>query len=179
MSQIFESSIISLVLGSIISGCANIEKMLAGVYFDSKTYKCISKFFEIIKNYFRYSFFGKCTEIIIERDYNVFTQSVVMLRLMKLRKGYKEKFKFYLINSRMLSAITDIKRSLLAFPVKAVSIIIFSAMVINVVLMFFLKKEISLFGWFIRIMFFLISIRGLFCGIDWQKVKNTSIMLRD
>lgn len=85
---------------------------------------------------------------------------------------------FYLGISSTISLTEDAKEQFVFSPVKMISAIIFTTVVVNTALSFILAKQIGLWGWLMRGLFLFVGISGLSCQADWSTVKKGSVFLR-
>lgn len=128
-----------------------------------------------INLYFRYSFFGKIIEIKIKKEEDmILNESRVVVWLINLYKKWRYKIISILKLSKTITSMDLLKRESHLLPIKIGSIITIVAIFTNIIFSILLKKEIGLFGWFIRISLLLIGFSGLSSNATWEDVNKTS-----
>lgn len=177
MSQILNTSIAISLLKRSYEWYARIEQMLIDIYYNSQTHRLTKGFREKIKICFRYSFLGRITE---ERETTPLTldNSQVVQYMIDFYKRWKNKIIRYSKISLTVGLAKDTKEELYFSPVRVISIITVTTIMINVVLSIVLQKQIGLWGWLMRVLFLFLGFGGLFCRVDWLTVKKNSVFLR-
>jgi len=174
METIVRTSIFISVLKKIYTRECLITNWIYTIFTDSQIYKLIVRFKEGIRINFRYSFLGKITEINREQNFAILETSNVMERLRKLSNKILAYFQVSVIRSFM----GKLNRKLYLFPIKTGSTIIIIVIITNITLSSLLKREIGLWGWFLRGMFIFIAGNGLSSQVSWEEVRKTSYFLR-
>ena len=132
---------------------------------------------EKIKICFRYSFLGRITEI-KEINLAVLDNSRAVRCLICFYKRWRDKIIHYSKTSSTVNLAEDTKEQFVLSPAKLISIIIVTAILVNVALSIILHKQIGLWGWLMRGLFLFAGVSGLFCQADWPTIKKSSILLR-
>lgn len=156
-------------------GC--LRHRLSYIYCNSQTYKVLNKFWEKIKVCFRYSFLGRVIEI-KQRTLVILDNSRAVQYLINLYKRWKDRVVCYLKTSLTISLAENTKEELNFSPVKIVSIILVTAVIVNLFLSVFLHKQISSGAWLMRGLFLFVGVAGLFCLTDWPTVRKSSVFFK-
>lgn len=153
------------------------EQKLVSVYHDSKTCRLTRGFYGGVKVCFRYSFLGRITET-EQTSSGVLDKSRTVQNLINLYLRWKDKIIRSLKASSTIKLAKGTKKELYFSPMKIISIIIITAITINIFLSIVLQKQIGLWGWLMRGLFLLAAVLSLFCTKDWSTVKKSSIILK-
>lgn len=154
-----------------------LEQRIGYIFQYSQTCWLLERFLEKIKICIRYSFLGRITEI-KEKDTTILNNSYTVRYLIEFCQRWKNKISGYLNASLTAKLTKDTEQQLYFSPVILISIIVASAIFVNTFLSFIFQKEISLWGWLIRVLFLFVSISGLFCQADRSVIKEGSILLK-
>lgn len=177
MSQVLDASITILLLRCASKWYGYIERSVIDIYSHSQTHKLLSGPRTKLKTYSRYSFLGRITEI-KQTSSVVLVNSCTVQSLINFYKRWKNKMFYYLRDSLSTELAKDTKKELYFSPVRIISLIIVTTIVVNGALSFILQKQIDLWGWLIQGLFLFAGISGLFCQVDWPTVKSSSIFLK-
>lgn len=72
----------------------------------------------------------------------------------------------------------EIKRELYGLPVKTGGIVLFTAVLSNMLLSLLLHKEIEVLGWSMRVLLLFVAFWVIFCKVGWEELKRTSLLIR-
>lgn len=176
MKEIFHTSITALFIKYIQKSFRNAGAKLRYLSDNSCSQKIIRKIVNSTRFYFRYSFFGKISELPVE--YKVLNNSRAIEWLSKKYKKTKRLSIGYTATSVVIQAAGKIKQQLSFLTVRKLGIIIFTAVLINIILSIFLNKEIRLLGWILRLLFLFTGIFSLLCPVSSCKdLKRTSFII--
>lgn len=147
------------------------------VYRHSQTCKLAEKFRAGIKISFRYSFLGRITET-GPISSGLLDNSKLVQYLLHSYKKWMSKIIQLHQSSSTADLAKDTKKNLFSYPVRIISMIGIIAITVNVIFSFVFRKEICLWGWLMRGLFFSLAVLGVFCQANWQSVKKNSIFLK-
>jgi hypothetical protein len=148
------------------------------VYQHSATYIIITKAWERIKTYSRYSFIGQISEIKKERNTDIFTNSHLAIALGHFYKISAEKIKKDLKEGLFNNLWRKFKQNFSTIPIQEISVVLIAIVLMNIVLSFLmLKNSPSPYNWFIRFLLLYLSVSGIFCHAKWEEVKKSSFIL--
>lgn len=147
-------------------------------YKDSWIKKTREKLISQAKTCFRYSFLGKITEIGEEDNTEIIHNSKVAKWMIDSYNILKNIIANYSPSSIIMNSTLEVKKELHSSPVKAGGMILFTAILSNILLSLLLHKEIGLLGWIIRTVLLLAAFWGIFCGVGWEELKKTSWFIR-
>lgn len=153
------------------------EQRLIDIYCNSQALRLAKGFCAGVKNLFLHSFLGRVTEI-KQASPGVLDGSRVLQYLINLNKRWRNKIIRYSGRSLATCAAKDIKTGLYLSPAKIISIIVLTAITVNVVLAFILHKQIGSYGWLMRGLFLFAGIAGLFCEAGLKNIKSSSLFLK-
>jgi len=155
-----------------------IEQRLEETYKNSLTHRAVKRIWDKIKNYFKYSFLGRIAGIKEKDNVVILYNSKFAIWLLRVYKNSKNWIVGYLRTSIFVNSAGELKESLFFLPVKIVSTILITAILINIFLFLLFDKEIELLGWILRGSLFFIGLGGLFCNANLHDIKITSLVLR-
>ena len=155
----------------------SLEQRISYIYHNSQTHSLISGFWQKTKTCFRYSFLGMITET-EEANPVVLDDSRAVHYLISFYKRWKDKITCYLRTSLTIGLAKDTKEQLNLSPVKLISIIVVTTIMVNVFCSIVLQKQIGLWGWLMRVLFLFAGAAGLSCQADWPVLKENSVFLR-
>ena len=178
INRILETSIIVSFILYVYGIYISIERKIDDVYKDSVLYRLISEFSERIKIYFKYSFFGRITEINQEENSLILDSSKVVQWVMVSYKKNMDKIVNYSNMSSVSGFAGQIKSEFDLLPVKTGGIIVVIAVLVDIILSIMLQKDVSLLGWIVRGVLLFVGAGGIFNSASWDEIKNTSIALR-
>jgi hypothetical protein len=176
--EIIRTSIFLSMLQKIQTQEHFITSRIYKIFTESQTYRLMVKFQEGTRVNFKYSFLGKMTEIDEGQNINILESSNTMKLLMGLSDKYKYKILNYFKASAISNSIDKLNKGFYLFPIKTASMIIIIAIITNIIISFFLKREIGLFGWFMRGIFLFMAINGLYSYTSWEELNKTSYFLK-
>lgn len=147
-------------------------------YKDSWIKKTSEKLVSQIRAYFMYSFLGEIKEIGGEVNIEIIHNSKVAQFTGNSYNILKNRIANYAPSSIIMNAGLGVKKELYSLPVKTGGMIIFTAILSNVLLSLFLRKGIGLLGWIIMAVLLLVAFWGMFCEVSWEELKKTSWLIR-
>ncbi len=177
-ARIIENSILISLAKRLAKGQSAFADLLYRIYAESRIYRVIRGLFIRTKIYFKFSFLGKITDLERQQDIAVLQESAVIRWLVNLYKIVKQRISIYLTYSRTNSLYLSLKKSFYFFPVKTISTIVISAVITNTALSIFLKREIGLLSFFMRLLLLFAGLSGLNSQADWPTAKENSLVLR-
>ena len=149
------------------------------IYKDSQLYKKKSKLFQTIIACFKYSFLGRITDIRDGQDGAVtLSESWFVRWLLDICRIFKSKLINCLATSLIVNSTKEIRKNLHSLPIKLGSIILVTAVSINMFLSILLHREIELLWWVIWILLLFVGLGGLSCDARWEEIKKTSLLMR-
>lgn len=178
MSRTFtNNSCFILLLRSMSIKYRALEETLYGLCKDSRTHRLITELIYNFRNYLKFSFIGKISEIKKREDTKFLEISITLKWLNNFYKKSKTDFNIFLNNSKIHNSAIQLKEQFYSSPLKIISIIVIIAVVTNIILSILFKIRISLFGWVMRSLLLFGGFTGLNSGMDWVTVKSNSIIL--
>lgn len=150
----------------------NNNKMRA-VYLESVTHRLIEKMNETVRICFRYSFLGRITETGQTAPLGLGNSRMLQYLLHFYRRGIN-----CLSNSATVSVAQNLQRELYCFPVKIISIIVITTVMVNAFLLVILQIKLDLWNFLIRVLLLFVATAGLSCEADCPTVKKSSIFLK-
>lgn len=179
MGQFLDSSIFILLLRFVYSCWIRSTQKIADVYSDSHTFGILKKIFKKTKIYFGYSHLAMILDIRKTSPvvWTVLDNNRMLQRIINLYKKNREKIIRYFDRSFVTALVKNIQKGLYASPVSIISLVMIIAVLVNSALLFILPNQAGLWGWFIRAVFFLVGLSGLFCKLDWEHLKKNSFLI--
>jgi len=177
VNQILNTSITILLWKHIYKRYSFTAQRVSYIYHNSLTHGLINRIWEKIKICFRYSFLGRITET-EQITSGILDGSRMAQYLVSFCKRWMNKITQALNASSTIDLAKDTKKDLYFSPVRVTSIIVVIAITTNVFMSIILQKQIGLWGWLMRGLFYWIAVSGLFCKADWPTVKRNSVFLR-
>ena len=153
------------------------KKKVDYIYHQSQIHKLAKGFWEKLKISFRYSFLGRITEE-KQTTSGILDNSRGVQYVFNLYKKGGNKVTRCLRTSSAIILTKKTKKDLYFSPVKITSVILITAIIINVVFSFVLQNKIGIYGWLMRGLLLFLAVSGLFCKAGWPTVKSSSIFLR-
>lgn len=153
------------------------EQRLIDIYHNSQIWRLAKGFCAGVKTCFRYSFWGRITEI-KQTSPGVLDSSRAVRYLIDFYKRWKDKIIRYSKASSTVNVVEDTREQLILSPVKILSIIVVTAVLVNALLSVILQKQMGLGDFFVRVLFLFAGTAGLSCQAGWASVKKSSIFLR-
>ena len=177
LRKISDASIVISLFRYFYKWYGYIENKLMGIFHNSQTYRLAKGFYGGVKICFRYSFLGRITET-RQTASGILDNSRTVRSLINYYNKWNDKIIHYFKASSTIDLAKNTKEQLDSSPVKIISIIIVTAITINVLLSIALQKQIGLWGWLMRALFLFGAVSGLFCKANWQTIKRSSVCLR-
>lgn len=128
-----------------------------------------------IRSYFVSSLLGKVTDTSAEGGADTGRIAAYIASRIDNKQSF---LTAYAGSSRVMVFIRDIGGHIYAAPVRALSVIIVSAIIINTALSFLSGITSGWFGWIMRAVFLSIGLCGLSCNAPWQSLKDSSLLLK-
>lgn len=175
LKKISDISLSAVLLQYFYKWHGKIEQRVMGIYCHSQIYRLLKAYCAKAKICFRYSFLGKMTEA-KQVTPAVLDNSRVVRYLINFYKGWRDAIINYSKVSSTINLIEDTREQFTLSPTKIISIIIVTAILVNLALSIILDKQIGLWGWLMRGLFLFVGVAGLFCQADWQAIKKNSIL---
>ncbi len=148
------------------------------VYKDSWISRSLEKSLSQIKVCFRYSFLGRITEIGGEGRPEILDNSKVVRWILNKYNIWKDGIVNYTNSSIMINLVAEVKKELYFLPVKTGGMIVFMAVLTNMVLSLLMGKEMGMFGWSMRGALLFVSFWGMFCEVTWEELKRNSWFIK-
>lgn len=155
-----------------------IKLWLGRIFKDSQIYKFAVKFLIGTKINFKYSFLERITEINMDKYAVILDNSEFLKRFLKIFKILKLSVIDFSKTCVVIGSIKTIKKELYLLPVRIVSSIIVTAIIVNIIFSTLLNKEIGLSGWIIRAIFLFVGLTGLSCSANWGIIKKTNLIFK-
>lgn len=175
--ECFESSIFLRCLKKLRQVYLAIEEKISSVYLGSSTHRLIRNTIEAIKIGFKFSIFGRLTEIEQDVSRNFFETSKATRIALNWMRNSKDALIAFSAPSTLVTSLRSLRYDFFSRSLKFGSITIITTVTVNVILSIILQKQISLWGWVMRGLLLFIGINGLFCNVDWSTLKRNSIFL--
>lgn len=128
---------------------------------------------------FRYSVFGRITEINEYENRDVLSHSVVVNKFMTIYERFIWKLSLYFKESKLSGLVEELSGNILESPLKTGGLIGIIAIAVNFTLIVVFEKEMYTFGAVFRAVLFLIALVCAFSHADWKSVKTGSYILRN
>ena len=172
MKQILSSSISILLLKRYyVWYRAIIGKKRNDFWYNSHLYKLIRIFCEKRSTYFKYSALASITAK-GQMSLGVLDNSRTIQYLFNFYKSWIGKIINYLGISLAAESAKSIKEQLSLFPVRVVSIILMTAVIVNLSLSIVLQRQIGLWGWLLRGLFLFVGVGGLSVMLIGRQLKK-------
>lgn len=179
MRSFLETSCMVTVLGVVYERYCQLERWLGVTYKNSEMYRVTKSFYDKVIVAFRYSFLGGITEV---GDSNgnstIIDNSKVVGSVMNFYNKWKVRLSDYSGTSSVVSSAMKFKRDLHSLPLRTGGMVVFVAVLTNILLFLFLRKEIGIFGWSMRGVFLFVAFWGMFCEVGWEELKKTSRLVK-
>lgn len=172
--EYFETCVFLKYLKKINQNYLAIENKASFICLNSFIHRLIKDVFEAIKIGFRFSLFGRLTEIEPGISSDFFETSKIIKVVLSWMRNFKDKLTNVSTGSIFFASIIALKSDFSLKPLKAGGIIVIVAVTTNLVLAMILERQLSLVGWVVRGLLLFIGISGLFCNSDWEGIKRTS-----
>lgn len=175
--DILDRSIAVSLFRYLYKGYRKIKQRTINIFCYSQTWRLVKGLRTGVKTCFRNSFWGKITEI-KQTSSGVLDSSRAVRYSICFYKRWRNKIIGYSQTSLVTEALKDTKEQFVLVPLKIISTIIVTAILVNVALSLVLHRPIGLWGWLMRALFLFSGIPGLFCRADWLAIKQSGIFLR-
>lgn len=180
--KILESSKTVFILRIFLKSLYKLDGFISRAYKNSCIrriiYNNINNISQKIVIYFRGTFWDRITGKIDNANPEFLKNSKLVHQIIIFNAKSCDRIDSYIKTSSIVSIWREFKREFSLFPLKSTGIIMVIVIMTNIFFIFLFRKEISIFGWFIRVAIFLIGIAGLFCNAGWQNVISDSRILR-
>lgn len=154
------------------------EDRINSIYLNSFCHNLLSICKDGIKIVFRYSIFGRITEVNENSNVDILGHSIVVKRVMKLFEELKDRLYLYFNESRLAGFTGVLSVNFENRPLKTGGLIVIIALAVNSILIAALGKEVNTFGIALRIALFLIAMACSFSNTDWHSVKESSFFIK-
>lgn len=176
-----ETSIFCGIYTIFLNGYRFFRKRIFSLSKDSRILNYLFSARRNIAAAFRYSFFYRITDTDIGKPpalYNILSYSRFLQYCLGSCGSLKTRFASRLKASSTVGLIKNIRMSLYALPLKEAGIVVVIATFINIALFLILKRNISAWGWFMRVLLLLLGLAGILCRVDWPTLKENSRLLK-
>lgn len=178
IKEISNTSVAILLLRSIRSYYFYFNNKIEKIYYES----CVSRILSYIRGRmllsFRFSYCGMFVDVIERASPAVLYNSRFGKNIVNLYKKSQNRILSYLKTSLSGNWPKTIKKEFSLYSLRAVSIILILAVVVNLMLSIIFSQSLSAPQSVILSTFLLVSVFGLFCGVDWGTLKKGSIILK-
>lgn len=140
--------------------------------------RSLEKYLSQIKVCFRYSFLGRITEIGEEGHPEILDNSKVVRWVLNTYNIWRDRLINWANSSVMINSAIEVKKELYFLPVKTGGMVVFMAVLTNMVLSLLMGKEMGVFGWSMRGVLLFVGFWGMFCEVGWEELKKTSRVIR-
>ncbi|MBI3599214.1 MAG: hypothetical protein HY097_01035, partial [Nitrospinae bacterium] len=127
---------------------------------------------------FRYSIFGRLTEVGEGEPIPVFETSRIAQKIVEIYNRFVERITEYSKGSIFVISGIDIGNSFQDKPLKVGGIILVTAIPVNLLLIFITGSDVSYLGMGMRIMLFLLGLAGLYSDTDLETLKEGSVFIK-
>lgn len=178
IEQITDTSICISLVRDFSSWHSHVERVVLGLFKQSQLYKVIEIFQQQAKERFSYFFKKKDFRRKLESDLTSLYNSKIITWLLIIAKTWKNRIPNYLISSTTVNSTKELRKELFLSPLKTINIIIVAAILSNVSVAMLVNKRIEPLGWFSRVCFLFIGVRGVFSDVTWQDIKQNSYFMK-
>ncbi len=165
-------------LKAIYSRYIAFENRMDEIYSYSFCYRISSGIWNWICIVFRYSIFGRLTEIGEGEPVPVFETSKVAQWILRKYNQITEKLLRYSKESIFIISGIDTGESFQQKPLKVGGIILITAIPVNIFLIFITGSDVSYLGMGMRIVLFLLGLAGLYSDTGLETLKEGSVFIR-
>ena len=177
-THFFETSKLVLMLKFTRERYSHMDAYLDNYCKDSRGHHLINKVIIKMNNLFKYSFLEKISRIRQDDNSRSLIDSAVVTCWIDWLKTKKRLLFEFGKTSRIMISTKEAGQAAYREPIKTLSIILSSAILVDIFLCLLFKKEISLLGWVMRGVFLFIVAGGFFCNVDWQSIEDGSIFFK-
>ncbi|KPK42634.1 MAG: hypothetical protein AMJ78_01810 [Omnitrophica WOR_2 bacterium SM23_29] len=157
---------------------SHLETKIAEFYHDSYTYCLVNYFFEKIRLSFKFSFFVGIFRPLAKGTHAIWYNSKVIQGVANTYKRIKSWIIDNLSTSQIGSWTTSIKKEHSLYSVRAASIVLILAVVVNLILSLIFPRQLSALILVMRWVILAMGILGLFCDVEWATLKSSSAILK-
>jgi len=154
------------------------ENRMDEIYSYSLFHRILSKAWDWICILFRYSIFGRLTEISEGEPIPVFETSRIAQWILNKYNLFVERISMYSEESIFVMSGIDTGESFQQKPLKVGGIILITAIPVNIFLIFITESDVSYLGTGMRIVLFLLGLAGLYSNTDLESLKEGSIFIK-
>lgn len=140
--------------------------------------RSLEKSLSKIKVCFRYSFLGGIAEIGGKGNPGILDNSKVVRLVLNKYNIWKDRIVKWANCSVMIKSASEVKKELYFLPVKTGGMVVFTAVLTNMVLSLLMGKEMGMFGWSMRGVLLVVGFWGMFCNVGWEELKKASRLVR-
>ncbi|MBI3583147.1 MAG: hypothetical protein HY096_04255 [Nitrospinae bacterium] len=178
IQQWVEHSIFVNVIKSAYRRYMTFENRMDEIYSYSLFYRILSKTWDWICIVFRYSIFGRLTEIGEGEPIPVFETSRVANKILEIYSRFVKRITEYSRESVFVISGFDIGESFQQKPLKTGGVILVTAIPVNIFLIFITGSDVSYLGMGMRIVLFLLGLAGLYSDIGLETLKEGSVFIK-
>jgi len=154
------------------------ENRMDEIYSYSLFHRILSKAWDWICILFRYSIFGRLTEISEGEPIPVFETSRIAQWILNKYNLFVERISMYSEESIFVMSGIDTGESFQQKPLKVGGIILITAIPVNIFLIFITGSDVSYLGTGMRIVLFLLGLAGLYSDIGLETLKEGSVFIK-
>lgn len=165
-------------LKAIYSRYIAFENRMDEIYSYSLFNRILSKIWDWICIAFRYSIFGRLTEINEGEPIPVFETSRIAQWILKKYNLFVERMSIYSEENIFVISGIDTGESFRQKPLKVGGIILITAIPVNIFLIFITGSDVSYLGMGMRIVLFLLGLAGLYSDTGLETLKEGSIFIK-
>ena len=154
------------------------ENRMDEIYSYSLFHRILSKAWDWICILFRYSIFGRLTEISEGEPIPVFETSRIAQWILNKYNLFVERISMYSEESIFVMSGIDTGESFQQKPLKVGGIILITAIPVNIFLIFITESDVSYLGTGMRIVLFLLGLAGLYSDIGLETLKEGSVFIK-
>ena len=171
-----EKSLFLNLLRKIYGAYCFLEEKVFFWYNQSRTRGILTGIAQCLAAVLRFSFLGRLAAV--KEKSAVLENSSVVRFVMRFAAACRGKTVFYFCRSRLADFSLRISAGLSASIFNAGGLILITAVLTDIVLCVFFKKNVRPSGWFVLGSFMFLGLWGMSCCATWDEVKNTSLFLR-
>lgn len=155
-----------------------LTRQFNALYKESLIFKGIEKFLIQIKAFFRYIFFDSITEISEDGVPEILKNSKVVRWASSTYDICRDGIVNCANSSIIMISAINVKKELHFLPIKTMSLIVFIAVLVNILLSVLWSREITGLGLFLRGVLLFVGFCGIFSRVNWEELKKTSYFMR-
>jgi len=173
-----ENSVFVNTIKTVYYGYRTFEDRLDGIYSYSIFHRMLAGIRIWICIAFRFSIFGRLTEIGEGEPIPVFETSRVANKVLGIYNRFVERITEYSRESVFVISGLDIGNSFQQKPLKTGGVILVTAVPINLLLIFITGNDVGYLGIGMRIVLFLLGLAGLYSDTDLETLKEGSVFIK-